>query len=321
MTRTDGRKEILMGISAKILKITALCLLPMTLVTVAAVGRQGVDTPRERTGTIYLTDGHAEGRLLALDPGSGDRREVFAGCNMRPRISPDGRFVAYEREGWIWVRDLTKGGESKQVLDLEGAAFGTPPVWSHDGSQLIASLGRRDEERDHWRFTTYRINADGTAKEELKIPHEDGVQDWSSDGRWLLTTSGRRAMIGWQLYVMRPDGTEVRQITEGGNPFYTRFSPDGRSVLYTDGTSEERRGIWVVELEGLARRRVLSTGKAFASACWSPDGKRIAVLVFDWDPAGAHPEIGRLIVMDRDGSNSLEFPLHDVLKVDMPDWR
>jgi Tol biopolymer transport system component len=213
-----------MGISPGKRTMAALFPLTIALAPTIAIGQQAVNTPGERTGRIYLTDGQAEGHLLAFDPASGDRHEVFAGCNTRPRISPDGRLVAYEREGWIWVRDLARGGEPKQVLDLGGAAFGTPAVWSHDGSQLVVSLGWRDEERDHWRFETYRVNADGTGKVELEIPHEDGVQDWSSDGRWLLTTSSRGAKIGWQLYVMRPDGTDQRRITEGGNPFYTRLS-------------------------------------------------------------------------------------------------
>jgi Tol biopolymer transport system component len=314
-------KEIPMSITVGKPNLAVVYLLSITLATTVAVGQKADGTPRERTGKIYLTDGQADGRLLALDPASGARQELFAGCNSRPRISPDGRLVAYERDGSMWVRPLAGGDAPRQVLDLGGAAFGTPAVWSHDGARLVLSLGWRDEVRDHWRFETYRINADGTGKEELKIPHEDGVQDWSSDGRWLLTTSSRGAQIGWQLYVMRPDGTDVRQITEGGNPFYTRFSPDGRSVLYSDGTSEDRRGIWVVDLADLTRRRVISTGKALASACWSPDGKRISVVLFDWNGAGAVPVVGRLIVMDADGSNSLEFPLHDVQDADMPDWR
>jgi Tol biopolymer transport system component len=299
----------------------ALILVTFTLAPAVAVGQEASGTPQERTGRVYLTDGQAEGHLVSFDPSNGDRKELFAGCNTRARISPDGRRVAYEREGWIWVRDLERGDEPKQVLDLGGAAFGTPPVWSHDGRQIVASLGWRDEERDHWRFETYRINTDGTGKEELKIPHEDGVQDWSSDGQWLLTTSGRGAKIGWQLYVMRLDGTEQRLITEGGNPFYTRYSPDGRSVLYSDGTTEERRGIWVVNLSDLSRRKVLSTGKALASACYSPDGQRIAVVVYDRDPMAANPDVGRLIVMNLDGSNPLEFPLDGVENADMPDWR
>ena len=51
-------------------------------------------------------------------------------------------------------------------------------------------------------------------KVELKIPHEDGVKDWSSDGRWLLTTSSRGAKFGWQLYVMRLVDKKEHRITD-----------------------------------------------------------------------------------------------------------
>ncbi len=47
---------------------------------------------------------------------------------------------------------------------------------------------------------------------------------------------------------MRPDGTDQRRVTDGGNPFYARFSPDGRCVLYSDNGRGEQSGIWVVEV-------------------------------------------------------------------------
>ena len=156
--------------------------------------------------------------------------------------------MAFEQDGAVWVRSLSRDGEPRQLFDLDGAAFGTPAVWSHDGSQIVASLGRRDE---------FRRLALHDPADQRRWLGEDGAEDsaggrrpdWSADGQWLLTTSSRNAEIGWQLYVMRPDGTDLRQITEGGNPSAARFSPDGRSVLYTDGTTEERRGIWVVDFE------------------------------------------------------------------------
>jgi Tol biopolymer transport system component len=86
-------------------------------------------------------------------------------------------------------------------------------------------------------------------------------------------------LFGWQLYVMRPDGKDSRQITEGGNPFCARFSPDGRRLLYTNGPPPERRGIWFVDLDGENRRRIFPIGNATASACWSPDGQRMAVAI------------------------------------------
>ena len=334
-------KEVLMGFALEKLKVAALALLAITVAMVgagglaarvsddppgdvpaAAVERKVIDVPRERTDKIYLTDEPQNGQLLAFDPRTGVRQELFDGCNFRMRISPTGRAVAFERDGAVWVRSLSQDGEPRELFNLEGATFAAPPVWSRDGSQIVASLGRRDGVQDVWRFTTLRINADGSGRTELKIPSEDGVQDWSPDGHWLLTTSSRNAEIGWQLYVMRPDGTDQRQMTEGGNPWAARFSPDGRSVLYTDGTTEERRGIWVVDFEAKDRRRVFPVvGDHQLSACWSPDGKQIAVVDFDTSDGVDALKSGRLIVMDLDGGNRSEIPLDEVNPTDMPDWR
>jgi Tol biopolymer transport system component len=171
--------------------------------------------------------------LIAIDPENSERSNVLGDCSSRARISPDGQRVAFQKDGALWVRGLDKAAQLSRVVDLAGTTAGNPAAWSRDGKQLIISLGRHDDVRRCWIHTTPRINADGSERKDLPIPTEDNVQDWSADGRWLLTASSRSAKLGWQLYVMRPDGTEQRRITDGGNPFYARFSPDGRQVIYS----------------------------------------------------------------------------------------
>ena len=233
--------------------------------------------------------------------------------------------MAYEKDDALWVRGLDRGAEPARVVDLAGATAGSPAAWSPDGKQLIISLGRHDEERRAWVYTTVRINVDGSDRKELPIPAEDNVQDWSSDGRWLLTASSRNAKIGWQLYVMRPDGTEQRRITEGGNPFYARFSPDGRRVLYTDGARGDQSGIWIVDADGKNARRVLPVDRnTMGSACWSPDGKRIAVTFSPLNPnpqAGRDPQPLQVVVVDLDGGGQSKIVLPGLGGTDMPDWR
>ena len=76
-------------------------------------------------------------------------------------------------------------------------------------------------------------------------------------------------------------------------------------------------GIWVVNLDGKDRRRILPTGKGTASACWSPDGQRIAVAI-----GGSEPEDhGRLEIVNLDGTHRtlLTLPAREI--ADMPDWR
>jgi RNA polymerase sigma factor (sigma-70 family) len=328
-------KEALMGILIGKLKWAGIVLLGLALVATGAFafvsggmkGRRPAprvlktvivqdDAARDRVGKIYFGEDNG---LFAVDPKTGAASRLLIQCKDRPRISPDGRLIAFEWEGAVWVRELDRLVEPRKLLDLGDAEFGHP-VWSADSSKLIVSKGKKPVKGGPWRFKTVRINADGTGLEELAIPGEDGVQDWSP-GDWLVTTSSRNAEIGWELYVMKPDGKEQRQITKGGNPYYTRFSPDGKRVLYTDGTTEVLRGIWVVGLDGKDRRKVLSIlGAVEWSACWSPDGKRIAVIIIDKPQAG-QPQKARLVIQEVDGESRTEFPLDDVKMADMPDWR
>ena len=227
----------------------------------------------------------------------------------------------------LWVRGLDNGAEPSRILDLDGATAGSPAAWSFDGKQLIISLGRRDEERQCvGLYNLSRQCSTGRTRKELPIPTEDDVQDWSRDGRWLLTASSRGAKIGWRLYVMRPDGTEQRPITEGGNPFYARFSPDGQHVVYTDNARGNQSGIWIVGVDGTNARRVLPVDQnRIGSACWSPDGKQ------DCRDAGL-PESGetsrvairesvQLVVVDLDTGKQSKIFLPNLGRTDMPDWR
>jgi RNA polymerase sigma factor (sigma-70 family) len=295
-----------------------------------AGGQAAAVAKRERTGKIYIS---VNRRLMELDPNTGTRADVFDGCSMRPRVSPDGKSVAFGRENALWVRGLDPKAEPRKVADL-GVYSGAPAAWSPDGKQIIINAGRK--EKSDWVFTTFRVNTDGTGREKPAIPPEDGVQDWSADGRWLLTASHRGANLGWQLYVMRPDGTVQRRITEGGNPFYARFSPDGRRVVYTDNGRDEQSGIWVADVDGKNGRLVLpveTKPKADAvrigSACWSPDGQRIAVLLSTLEESqtkvAGWVQVLVVVVMDLDGGHRSEI-LHipDGGGNDMPemaDWR
>jgi Tol biopolymer transport system component len=285
---------------------------------------------RELPGKIYITADRADPRndggiirwLMVLDPNTGAKRDIFEGCSMRPRVSPDGKSLAFERDGALWVRGLDPNAEPRKIAGLGVSTLGSPPVWSPDRTQIILSLSRSAQ--PPWVHATRRFNIDGTDSEELPVPREDGVYDWSSDGRWLLTASHRGAKNGWQLYVMRPDGTQQRRITQEGNPFYARFSPDGRRVLYSDNGRGAQSGIWVVDADGKNARLVFPVAppERTASACWSPDGTRIAIIL-TVIPGNAVrvPTPVDVVVMDLDGGHRSEIHIPEAGMTDMPDWR
>ena len=284
---------------------------------------------RERPGKIYITAERARPRgsdeeirgLIAVDPTTGARTDILDRCSMRPRVSPDGKLLAFEREDALWVRGLDPNAKPRRIVGMGGTTARAPTVWSPDGKQIVLSRAHA--------HATRRINIDGTGSEELPVPPQGIVQDWSSDGRWLLTASPRGAKNGsWQLYIIRPDGTGQRLSIEQGNPFYARFSPDGRRVLYSENGRGEQSGIWVVDADGKNVRLVFPVANppvvTLATACWSPDGKRIAIVLAGLQKdvnAERLPWPAQIVVMDLDGGHRSEIHIPEAGMTDMPDWR
>ena len=228
----------------------------------------------------------------------------------------------------LWVRGLDPDAKPRRIVGLGGSSSGSPPVWSPDGKQLIISVGHREDPR--WIFTTIRVTIDGKVREELAVPPEDCVHDWSPGGRWIVTVSQRGAKSGWQLYVMRPDGTDQRRISKEGNPYSVRFSPDGRRVLYADNGRGKQSGIWVVDVDGKNGRLVLPVdghGRRPQLDLPRPAGLPMESgspsLCFDTLGCGRTALLPiRVVVMDLDGGHPFDIDTPEGgSPTDMPDWR
>ena len=108
-------------------------------------------------------------------------------------------------------------------------------------------------------------------------------------GEQLIAFSSKRDG-DFDVYVMRPNGTDVRQLTRndasGANEADDdgpAWSPDGTRLAFLStrdhlGDSDEDRELYVIDSDGTSERRLTENRLAEYSPDWSPDGSRIAFI-------------------------------------------
>jgi TolB protein len=189
-------------------------------------------------GAIFpMPTRYAPAQIAVIDAdGSGLRRLTpdDGGNYEFPSWSPDGRRLV--------LRTARPDSKGLAILDVETGVL-TPltpesgtdnlPAWSPTGD-AIAFTSRRDGD---WEI--YSIRPDGTGLKRLThSPGNDAHASWSPDGRWLAFSSARggfkdemaRGAGGGQgatdVFVMRPDGTDVRRLTDdAAEEGTTAFAP------------------------------------------------------------------------------------------------
>ena len=342
-----SRRTGLILVSAAILA----CLLPtFQHAVLQAQPQQGQADAKGAKGRIYVTAGlhfKAKGEdeekthnmLIAIDPVTGKWQKMTDDAHSG-RVSPDGQTLVFSRlADGIWNCDTGGSNNPGSISDKSGR-----PIWSPDGRHLVATKQEdldKDNEKDRktpaWKCETWRIDADGHNPIKLPIPDTTWVEDWSPDGQWFVTGTDRHPPYGrgYQLYLMKTDGTQERRLTQGGLNVYARFSPDGKKILFLRQTAKAGNCIWTMDVDGKNAKEIVKEVDLASpnGAFWSPDGKQLAVLLFNWelDENGKRVVRGnsdvadyRIELMNADGSDRRPLKLQGAKFVfigSLGDWR
>jgi Tol biopolymer transport system component/imidazolonepropionase-like amidohydrolase len=211
--------------------------------------------------------------------------------------SPDGRTLAFQAVGRIWLQELPNGTprrltpESFQPLEFQ-------PAWSPDG-QSIGFTSWHDTDRGALWVTSAR---GGAPRRVTAEPGEYANPTWTADGRDLVVMRGAGATARGQSLVWNPHFDVVRIGAGGGaETFLAQVDHDPASVsrqpevarptagtdgrIYfagsktfgTSATGLPGFGVEVVSVrpDGSDRKTHAQIHKA-GSAVVSPDGRRVA---------------------------------------------
>lgn len=198
--------------------------------------------------------------------------DVSEGTSMAVSASPDGRFLAIDLQGSIWIVP-SEGGRARRITDVFNDA--RQPVWSPDG-KTIAFFAYRDGGYDLW-----SIAPDGSGQKKLTTgPFDDRDPVWSPDGSRIAFASdrGEPGKSSYNIWTLELSSGRLEQVTS--NAYENRlptWSPDGRQIAYSS-TRDGISGIWATQTSDHSERELRrSTGRIDAPS-WSPDG-RLAYVV------------------------------------------
>jgi dipeptidyl aminopeptidase/acylaminoacyl peptidase len=134
-------------------------------------------------------------------------------------------------------------------------------VSDRDGSREIYVMGLDGSKQT--RITNSRLNKTG-------IP---ASPSWSPDQRIAFSTYVGR----WDIYVMKADGAEVKNLTDGNGAsnYDPSWSPDGTKILFRKMSGSQSR-IWVMGADGGNPTSLTNERWNDFNPSWSPDGTKIA---------------------------------------------
>jgi Tol biopolymer transport system component len=215
-------------------------------------------------GTLVLAPaGLVNGRLIWVSP-AGVERPISGPTRgfQNPRVSPDGRRIAFSEAGTIWTLDHERGTFTRVSAGTEpSVGF---PVWSQDSKRIY-----------YRSIEGIRVrSADGEGQTE-RLPNtvsSDYPASLTPDGVSLVFLRITAETAG-DIYATPASGGEISPLLvtkayEGG----PQVSPDGKWLLYVSSESG-RMEVCLRPLGGPDRKWTVSNGGGL-HPLWSPDGRR-----------------------------------------------
>jgi Tol biopolymer transport system component len=199
----------------------------------------GSDARQLTSFDVEAPDWSPDGSMIAFDSAKAGGIHIFTiradGTGLRqvtsgdgegyPSWSPDGRHMVVDGPGGINIITVATGKMRPLTANPFGShGYDSVPDYSPDGKQIVFH-------RTHDSTSSlFVVNVDGTGLHQLKRNARNAEDPrWSPDGSRILFTGDH------YLYLVRPNGTGLRQLTSDlqADDSHASSSPNGRTILFT----------------------------------------------------------------------------------------
>jgi Tol biopolymer transport system component len=177
---------------------------------------------------------------LAGDPENSPRlqryRDICPAAECKdPVISPDGRLIAFTDRVDTHIARVATGGVIA-TFRTDGEDYIQPLTWAPD-TKAVAFTARvpGGPGRDLY-VRSVSVSGVGPAA-RLRHDNIDILEPtWSPDGEWIAHTRHPWNESTYQIWLIRPDGTDARPLAPSGSTQrWPTWSPDGATIAYLSG--------------------------------------------------------------------------------------
>jgi TolB protein len=224
-----------------------------------------------------------------------DGRHVYGG-----HVSPDGRYALFTGKmnedgdpghagapmGLVRLSDTPIiAGESKELRARYPDAHAGPvltlpvgwePCWTF--AEVLSSPATSSVTRIEQTHSSAKEREASTSDQVGQLAQELRTNGW-------IAFSAKTAAGDWDLFLVRPDGSDRRPITQTPefNEAGVRFSPEGSKLLYyripkSEAVDNNTYGTFELVIANADGTRPEIYGKSYSWASWGPDGRQIACL-------------------------------------------